>query len=180
MSWSSLGGMPQKSFTCGHCKHLVSSGLGAGAKHPERQIYICSNCHEPTYFREGSQFPDVSTGKDVAHLPQDIKALYDEIRSSVGASCYTGSVLAARKLLMNLGVAQGAKTGESFLSYVEYLADKGFVPPNGKAWIDHIRKKGNEANHEIVLMTKDDSEELIAFIEMLLKFIYEFPNRVPK
>lgn len=81
---------------------------------------------------------------------------------------------------MNLGVAQGAKAGESFIAYVEYLANKGFVPPNGKAWVDHIRKKGNEANHEIVLMGKDDAEELIAFIEMLLKFIYEFPNRVPK
>jgi hypothetical protein len=59
-------------------------------------------------------------------------------------------------------------------------ADIGYVPPNGKAWVDHIRKKGNEANHEIVLMKKEDSQELISFVEMLLKFIYEFPNRVPK
>jgi hypothetical protein len=28
-------------------------------------------------------------------------------------------------------------------------------------------------------MKKDDAEELIAFVEMLLKFIYEFPARVP-
>jgi hypothetical protein len=45
--------------------------------------------------------------------------------------------------------------------------------------VDHIRTKGNEATHEIVLMTKADAEELIAFTEMLLKFVYEFPAKVP-
>jgi len=179
MSWTNLSGIPQRSFTCGFCGNLVSSGLGSHYGSGS-SIYICTHCKEPTYFRLNEQFPDISTGKDVAHLPQDLEDLYGEIRRSVGSSCYTASVLAARKLLMNLGVAQGAKAGESFIAYVEYLANKGFVPPNGKAWVDHIRKKGNEANHEIVLMGKDDAEELIAFIEMLLKFIYEFPNRVPK
>ena len=62
---------------------------------------------------------------------------------------------------------------------VEYLAANGFVPPNGRGWVDHIRKKGNEATHEIVFMTDKDAQELLAFSEMLLKFIYEFPSRVP-
>ena len=65
------------------------------------------------------------------------------------------------------------------MEYVQYLADKGFVPPNGKGWVDHIRKKGNEATHEISHMERGDAEELIAFAEMLLKFIYEFPAKVP-
>ena len=80
---------------------------------------------------------------------------------------------------MNIAVAQGAKPGETFVSYVEYLAAKGYVPPNGQGWVDHIRKKGNEANHEITLMSKTDADELILFIEMLLKFMYEFPNKIP-
>ena len=45
--------------------------------------------------------------------------------------------------------------------------------------MDHIRKKGNEATHEIALMTAQDATELISFAEMLLKFVYEFPARVP-
>jgi hypothetical protein len=81
---------------------------------------------------------------------------------------------------MHLAVAQGAPEGESFLKYVDYLAAQGYVPPNGRAWVDHIRTKGNEANHEIKLMTKADSEELIVFAEMLLKFMFEFPGRIPK
>ena len=29
-------------------------------------------------------------------------------------------------------------------------------------------------------MTKEDATDLVSFAEMLLRFIYEFPNRVPK
>jgi hypothetical protein len=80
---------------------------------------------------------------------------------------------------MNVAVALGAKAGDSFVTYVEFLANKGYVPPNGKHWVDHIRTKSNEANHEITLMSKDEAERLITFVEMMLKFIYELPNVVP-
>jgi hypothetical protein len=88
--------------------------------------------------------------------------------------------MVARKILMHAAVEKGASAGESFLEYVDYLANKGFVPPDGKAWVDYIREKGNEANHEIMLMNKNDAETLISFTEMLLRFIYEFPRRVPQ
>ena len=80
---------------------------------------------------------------------------------------------------MNIAVTQGADEGKNFFHYVEFLAENGFVPPNGRGWVDHIRKRGNEATHEIEIMPKEVAEELIAFIEMLLKFIYEFPAKVP-
>lgn len=77
---------------------------------------------------------------------------------------------------MNIGVQEGAQGGKSFVHYIDFLAEKGFIPPNGRAWVDHIRKKGNEATHEIALMSKVDATELVVFTEMLLKFIYEFPG----
>jgi len=81
---------------------------------------------------------------------------------------------------MNIAVSQGAKEGLEFIKYVNYLSDKGYIPPNGKHWVDHIRKKGNEATHEIALMKENDAKELMAFTEMLLRFVYEFPKSVPK
>ena len=74
---------------------------------------------------------------------------------------------------MNVAVSLGAKEGDAFVSYVSFLADKGYVPPNGKHWVDHIRTKSNEANHEIALMSKEEAERLLTFVEMMLKFIYE-------
>jgi hypothetical protein len=79
---------------------------------------------------------------------------------------------------MHIAVEKGASTGKSFLEYVEFLAQQNYVPPNGKGWVDYIRKKGNEANHEIKVMSSEDAADLITFLEMLLKFIYEFPAKV--
>jgi hypothetical protein len=76
---------------------------------------------------------------------------------------------------MHIAVDKGAKEDLSFLGYVEYLDEKHFIPPDGKTWVDEIRKTGNQANHEIIIMTKDDAIKLLTFTEMLLRFIYEFP-----
>jgi hypothetical protein len=180
MGWVNAQGLPSKSFVCGFCGNLIASSLGyQNDQAASLYIFICSHCIKPTFFEVDRQLPGVAPGNSVAHLPVDIEALYNEARNCVAASCYTAAVLIARKLLMNIAVAQGAKPGESFVSYVEYIAGKGYVPPNGLGWVDHIRKKGNEANHEIALMSKTDADELIMFIEMLLKFMYEFPNKIP-
>ncbi len=80
---------------------------------------------------------------------------------------------------MNIAVQEKAPEGLKFIEYVTYLSDHGYVPPNGKHWVDHIRKKGNEATHEIAVMAVNDAKELLTFTEMLLRFIYEFPKLVP-
>jgi Domain of unknown function (DUF4145) len=182
MAWKSTMGLSPKRFTCGFCGSLVASVQGfLTDANPSAQIYICPNCLKPTYFSEKqAQVPGTAPGAEVAYLPEDVEGLYREARNSVAVGSYTAAVLSCRKLLMHIAVAQGAPPGKSFVEYVEHLASTGYVPPNGGGWVDHIRTKGNEANHEIRLMSKPDAEELISFAEMLLKFIYEFPERVPK
>ena len=180
-SWHRAEAIAAKKYVCGYCGLSVASDKGWYTESaPQSFICICPNCTGPTFLSPKEQIPGVAPGEDVSHLPDIIAALYREARRCIAAGATTASVLASRKLLMHIAVAQGAKEGGTFMSYVEYLAANGYVPPNGKGWVDHIRKKGNEANHEIVLMSVEDASELIAFSEMLLKFIYEFPNRVPK
>ena len=77
---------------------------------------------------------------------------------------------------MNLAVQHGADPGKTFADYITFLDSKGYVPPNGKDWIDRIRTKGNEATHEIRLIEKNEATQILKFTEMLLKFAYEFPN----
>lgn len=79
---------------------------------------------------------------------------------------------------MHIAVSKGAKGGLKFVEYVDYLVDNNLAPSGAKEWVTHIKNKGNEANHEIVLMSRPDAEELITFLEMLMKFIYEFPERM--
>jgi hypothetical protein len=76
---------------------------------------------------------------------------------------------------MHLAVAKGATAGNTFTSYVEFLANGNHVPAACKDWVDQIRDTGNEANHEIKMMKREDAEHLVSFCEMLLKITYEFP-----
>jgi hypothetical protein len=140
---------------------------------------ICPNCGGPNFFSpEPAQYPSPALGETVKDVPADLEELYEEARRCTGQNCYTASVLLCRKMLMNIAVHRGANEGESFVEYVNFLSTKGYVPPDGKDWVDHIRKKGNEATHEIAVMNREDAEELLSFLEMLLRFNYEFPAMI--
>lgn len=152
-----------------------------GVSRHQQQILICTHCARPTFFDHdaGLQVPGSAFGGSVDSLPDSVESLYNEARDCMKVAAYTSAVLACRKLLMNIAVEKGAPEGKKFIEYVEFLAKKGYVPPGGEAWVDHIRQQGNEATHEIKTKSVDDAQDLISFLEMLLKFIYEFPSRVP-
>jgi Domain of unknown function (DUF4145) len=184
MTWTNLTTLPSAKFICGYCNNNVASAQGYLGQEQgtgfREYVYICPHCENPTLITHNRQIPGVAPGNSVQHLPIDIETLYEEARNAVSVNANTAAVLACRKLLMNIAVNHGAKEGATFVSYIEHLATKGFVPPNGREWVDHIRSKGNEATHEIRLMSNEEAKNLISFAEMLLKFVYEFPNKVPK
>jgi len=184
LKWNKVGNLNSKSYICGYCGSSIASEHGYDAAEVSEAvayIFICHKCTRPTFFqvREGIQVPGHSFGNEVLDIPDaSINLLYSEARNCTSVNSFTASIMCCRKLLMHIAVSKGAAAGLSFAKYVDFLSDKGFVPPDGKDWVDHIRNKGNDANHEIVIMNKNDAEDLITFIEMLLKFIYEFPAKM--
>ena len=186
INWYLVQSIRARTFTCGYCEDKVSSDRGYrigsqpdGSGEQKGGVYICPSCKGPTFITPNfEQYPGVTFGNRVKNVPNEVDILYEEARRCVASNCYTAAVMLCRKVLMNISVAQGAVAGLKFIEYVEYLSSMGYIPPNGKQWVDYIRKKGNEANHEITIMNADDAQKLIIFIEMLLKFIYEFPNMI--
>jgi len=181
-NWCSAGKKIPKKFKCGYCDNDISSESGYVAntndRNISRNIFICHTCEKPNFFDQNNhQTPGPAHGNSVKHVPEGINKLYNESRDCMKVGASTASVLLCRKLLMHIGVEKGAKEGLSFLEYVNFLSDKNYVPPDGKGWVDDIRKKGNEVNHKIVLTTVEDAKDLIDFLDMLLKIIYEFPQR---
>jgi hypothetical protein len=176
------------SYKCGHCGREIASQKGysayevivRGRRENAAFIYICHHCKMPTFIATRQQIPMPLLGREVAHVPLSVKQLYNEARRCLQANAPTGSALCSRKLLMNIAVQKEAEENKKFAYYVQFLAEKGYVPPGGESWVDHIRQKGNEAAHEIPDIKMEDATELINFVEMLLAFIYEFPGRVPK
>jgi hypothetical protein len=184
--WQDCKPIEPASWTCGYCGEMVSCKSGyfayvKGTATRNAYIRLCPNCDGPTVFTPtGKHYPLSTPGSPVSHVPDKLHTLYEEARTSAGAGAYTAAVLVCRKMLMNIAVEEKADEGKTFAYYVEYLADNGFVPPKGKAWVNYIRKRGNEATHEIALMSEKDATALITLVEMLLRFNYALPNMVPQ
>ena len=181
--WPATTPLSSAEFKCGYCQHDISSNSGyqanfilRGGKAP-RYIYICHQCENPTFFDQNSyQTPGPSHGNSVEYVPVEINTLYNQARDCMKVGAYTASVLLCRKILMHIAVEKGAEGGLSFIKYVNYLSKKKYVPPGGG--VDLIREKGNEANHEIVIIGEEDAKDLIDFLEMLLIFTYEFSGKL--
>jgi Domain of unknown function (DUF4145) len=181
ISWTKAEYIGSRKYTCGYCGQALASErgwLGHNASGVVRaRIDVCHHCTRPTFFDEdGRQYPDTSHGESVNNVSDvALNQIYEEARKAISAGCFTAAVLCCRKLLMHLAVAKGAKAGESFKSYVEFLGNNNHVPAACKTWVDQIRDTGNEANHEIKMMKREDAKDLVSFCEMLLKITYEFP-----
>jgi hypothetical protein len=193
-NWAGLANLPARRYRCGFCGDQVASEKGwitdtvipNTDTHPG-QLRVCPICKQPTFFRTFgppepgvAQVPGAPVGAVVKHLPPDVGRLYEEAKDCHAASAFTAAVLALRKLLMHIAVEKEAKESLTFVEYVDYLDRRHYLGHDGKGWVDLIRTRSNEANHEIELMTADDSGHLLTLAEMLLKLVYEFPGNLPK
>jgi hypothetical protein len=189
ITWKDTVNINAHDFRCSYCGREVSTDSGFFADNPDAGqafthplgphffIAICPRCGNPTYLKGPYQIPAAPFGDGVDHLPPDVAALYQQARSSVGAGDYTAATMVGRKLLMNVAVAKGAGAGKTFQTSVDHLAETHIITPDMEPWVDEIRKIGNEADHEIALTTKEQAEDLVTFLGMLLKIVYEYPAR---
>jgi DNA-directed RNA polymerase subunit RPC12/RpoP len=142
---------PANAYTCAHCGKAVGAVMAWEKLDQSSVAVVCPVCDSATVLMGGEQFPGVRFGGQVEGLPGDVSTLYTEARECMGGSAYTAAVLLCRKILMHVAVEAGADGGLKFVQYVQHLWNEHYVPPNAKGWVDHIREKGNEANHEITL-----------------------------
>ena len=180
--WNGEYDIPSRGYTCGYCNRPLASAKGwlgqwLSDGNIRAYVFICHHCTGPTYIdHEGHQWPGIVFGNPVSDIPEkDVANLYNEARCATGAGAYTAAVLGCRKLLMHIAVAKGASAGQTFASYVDWLIANHYISRDAEEWVDHIRTKGNEANHEITIMSADDAKDLLTFCEMLLKTIFELP-----
>ena len=185
--WENSTTLPSRNYSCGYCGQSLASEKGYRGR-PDNSssythlLYFCHFCDGPTFFdNQGKQWPGSPFRGAVADIPEkSVSDLYNEARYAFGAGAFTATVLSCRKLLMHISVTKGAKPGQDFFSYVDFLSANHYVPPGSELWVDKIRTKGNEANHEINIMARQEAEDMLSFCEMLLRIIFEFPAKAKK
>jgi hypothetical protein len=186
MDWQGVHTIDTQEWRCGFCDREVASdrgwqatGYSQGFHHTVARVVLCPRCNLPSLIDSdsGAVVPPERFGQGVDHMPDDLTALYNEARRAVTSGAPNSAALACRKILMHVGVQKGAAAGGTFLSYVNYLSEHGFVPPDARGWVDEIRELGNDANHEIDLISEDEAKDVVEFTAMLLRVIYEYPER---
>ena len=181
LGWQEIQLIEARVYRCGYCGAEVGSDRGYQAGRGDHRLYLCPVCDRPTFFDAWNrlQVPGVPFGGDVEFIPPESAAIYREARNCMTVDAYTAVVLLCRKLLMHIAVAEGAKEKDTFAAYVEYLITAGYVAPKSRGWVDRVRTKSNEANHEIAPITRADAEELITLSQMILRLVYELPGQMP-
>ncbi len=206
--WENCQKVPAHPYTCGWCGNSTSSGEGYKSTEKLTQllsvqlhimfIRICTACKRPSimemvrddhgprdYGRLSSElcyingvFPRGSRGKPIRGLPADVKKIYMESGWCLANNAPTAAVMLCRKLLMHISVSKGAEQNKKYIEYVDFLQKKSYIPPDVQEWADRVRNIGNEANHELKPVDRKDAEDIFDFMEMLMKFVYEFPHRM--
>jgi len=179
MAWIGITNISSREYICPYCSNKVASAVGYYKKGPPASyIYICPHCDTPTYFEHSRfQYPDSPYGNSFKHIDsEDINGLYEEARRCISVNAFTASVMLCRKIIMNVAVHHDAKENLKFKCYVDFLYNQNIIPKNSKNWVDFIRKTGNEANHEIPLVSKEDATYVFEFTAYLLEMVYEKPK----
>jgi len=179
--WEQTTVIEAESYICGYCGSRIGSANGWRTDIRNAFVRICPHCNGPTFFGvDGSQWPGPKLGTAVTGLPNEVCAIYEEARNSIAGAAYTGAVMLCRKILMHVAVGKGADEGLTFQAYVKWLIDERYAPRGAEEWLDYVRNRANEANHQIVVMSKGDAVGVLCFTEALLRGVYELPDLVPK
>lgn len=150
--------------------------------HIIRMLFIYApHCKAPHIVDHMNQeIPAALPGNPIKNLPETINRVYEEARSCIAAGAYTATVMILRKILMNLAVEEGAKEGDSFAHYVDYLCENGFVHRRQHEQAKRIQRLGNDANHKIESRTKEDALELLNLVQLILINNYEQADELVK
>lgn len=173
------------SCVCGHCGTFTSvdvfqlygkADTGVLAFYSGR----CRHCGAPVIIDEihKKNIPPSKDFSNIEYLPENINALYNEIRDAYSIGAYTCSVMAARTLLSHIAVEKEAESNRTFEYYVEYIVDCYLGKKDAKDWVNTIRKYANNTIHKLLIASKESAKIIITFIETILKIIYEYPKKI--
>jgi len=169
-----------ETYICGHCNAKVSGAVVAhytwkdsATNEYTNKWLLCTNCYRPSAKIRSKVYPGSLFGPNLKGLPHNVKESYEEARRCMEVNAYTAAELICRKILMHVAVDKGAKEGDSFVSYLTYLENQGYITPPMKGWVDLIRQHGNKSTHKLDSPDQDRAQSTVMFTAELLRLTYE-------
>lgn len=174
-----------RKFVCGSCgkdtNGRVVADLTRACDGAKVAWCICTcRREEPTILVERggvevAQFPSACEFVAGQNWPPELEQLFDEAAKAFAANAFTASTMVCRKLLMATACREGATDGKPFVDYVAFITDSVLTFPKAKDAIDKIRSIGNEANHTLRFVGRDDAARALSIVTYMLNAIYSLP-----
>ncbi len=127
--------------------------------------------------------PETNLSDDI---PAAIRPVFGEAAMALSANCPRAAAVMARRTLEAITVDKGETKGV-LADRLRSLATKGVLLPTLADWAKEVRLIGNAGAHfdPMDTVSKEDAEQLLAFVRELLRFLYELPaelarRRAPK
>lgn len=108
--------------------------------------------------------------------PELLTRLFNEAARAYSAGAYTATAIVCRKLLMACACDQGDEDGKPFTAYVDFITNTVLTFPKARTAIDAIRQIGNEANHNVQFVPKEDARRALLIVSYMLNTIYSLPS----
>lgn len=172
---------------CGRAQFLVIAAhgtkLGTSAARPTEELaYLrCAKCRAGIVVNNGVVAPAAMPFRAIRGLEASVAEAWTEVRAVLAVRAWTAGVMLCRKIILHVAVANElpakdkAGRAPSFDQAVKHLVTAGLITPPMKPWVDHIRKVGNGANHELDPITPESAGRVATFTEQLLILAYEMP-----
>ena len=109
-------------------------------------------------------------------VPIQIATVFQEAVRAMHAECPRASAVMARRTLEAITADKGETKGR-LADRLNNLAEKGVLIPTLAAWSKEVRLVGNTGAHfdPISSVSPKDTEDLISFVQELLRYLYELP-----
>ncbi len=162
----------------------------------------CRNCHQPVIVIEQEYVGDSPSNKRHSgghinyrgffwwpfqgmnlstDIPDNIQKILQEAKITFSSQCYRASAVMSRRTLEAITVDKGEAEGV-LAKRIENLISKGILDKNLGEWATEIRLIGNSGAHfdPINSVEKEDANQIILFIEELIKYVYVMPAEIAR
>ncbi len=114
-------------------------------------------------------------------VPPAIAEAFQESIRALHAQCPRASAAMARRTLEVITWDKGARDSTLAKRLTE-LSASGVLLPTLADWSKEVRLVGNAATHFDLMQTvsKEDAEQLVAFVRELLRYLYELPAELAR
>jgi len=160
------------SLICRHCHQgvvVVEEELIGGT--PRRE-----GGHSGAVSQRGFHWWPLPEAKQSPDVPPEIASAFAEAATALAANCPRASAVMARRTLEAITIDQGVTTGTLY-ERLKTLASSGTLLATLADWSKEVRLIGNVGAHfdPIVTVSLDDARHLVAFVQELLRYLYELP-----